>query len=268
MLTVLFWNIQKKPLLDRVARTARAHAVDVVVLAECTQTDAELLTALNGERGKKFVCPRRFTDKFRIAFSSPIRRLPPVRDTPGGYVSVYEAKFRTKPPLLLTALHLPSKQAARESLVQQAADELRRTEVDRGISTTVAFGDFNRSPFDDVMVDALGFHALMTRTLAGRRHWRTVAGTEYPTFFNPMWEFLTDRGDRPAGTYYFHESVPTNHFWYALDQVLVRPELVGKLSAVEILESDGVESLLHSTHRWPDETVASDHLPLLFRLDW
>jgi hypothetical protein len=52
MLTVLFWNIQKKPLLDRVARIVRAHAVDVVVLAECVQTDAELLAALNtGLRG-------------------------------------------------------------------------------------------------------------------------------------------------------------------------------------------------------------------------
>ena len=268
MLSVLFWNVQKKPLLDRVARIVAAHAVDVVVLAECAQTDAELLAALSAGGGKQFVCPRRFTDKFRIAFSSPIRRLPPVRDSVGGHMSIYEAKFRSKAPLLLAAVHLPSKQANRDSVVQEIAGELRRTEVNHGHARTVAFGDFNRSPFDDVLVDALGFHALMTRDLADRRHLRTIAGVEYPTFFNPMWQFLTDRRKQPAGTFYLHESEPMNHYWYACDLVLVRPELVSKLLGVEILESDGVDSLLHTTHGWPDKTTGSDHLPLLFRLDW
>jgi len=268
VLSVLFWNVQKKPLLDRVARLVRAHVVDVVVLAECAQTDAELLTALNGSEGKKFDCPRRYTNKFRIAFSSPIRRLPPVRDSAGGHMSVLEAKFRKKDPLLLAVVHLPSKQAARDSVVQGIAGELRRTEELRGYQRTIAFGDFNRSPFDDIMVDALGFHSLMTRDLADRRHLRTVAGTEYPTFFNPMWQFLTDRGVRPAGTFYLHESEPLNHYWYASDQVFVRPELVDTLTTVEILESDGVDSLLHSKHNWPDQTNCSDHLPLFFRLDW
>jgi endonuclease/exonuclease/phosphatase family metal-dependent hydrolase len=168
----------------------------------------------------------------------------------------------------LAVAHLPSKQAHRDSVVQEVAGDLRRTEQIRGHSRTVVVGDFNRSPFDDVMVDALGFHALMTRDLASRRHLRTVAGVEYPTFFNPMWRFLTDRASQPAGTYYFHESAPANHFWYALDQVLVRTELMDKLSAVEVLESDGTDSLLDGKNLWPDQAAGSDHLPLLVRLDW
>lgn len=268
MLTVLFWNIQKKPLLDRVARIVRTHAVDVVVLAECVQTDAELLATLNMGVGKKFRCPRRLTDKFRIAFSNPILRLPHRRDSVGEHMSFYEPQFRRKPSFILAIAHLPSKQAHRDSVVQEIAGDLRRTEMRLKHARTVVVGDFNRSPFDDVMVDALGFHALMTRDLADRRHLRTVAGVEYPTFFNPMWRFLTDRGSQPAGTYYFHPSVPTNHFWYALDQVLVRPEVADKLSSVEVLESDGADSLLDSANRWPDQSAGSDHLPLLVRLDW
>ena len=143
MLSVLFWNVQKMPLLDRVARIVAAHAVDVVVLAECAQPDAELLAALNVGGGKQFVSPRRMTDKFRIAFSSAIRRLPLVRDSVGGHMSVYEAKFRRRDPLLLAVVHLPSKQANRDSVVQEIAGELRRTEANRGHARTVAFGDFN-----------------------------------------------------------------------------------------------------------------------------
>ncbi len=268
MLSVLFWNVQKKPLLDRVARIVAAHAVDVVVLAECVQTDAELLAALNGARGKQFVCPRRRSPRFRIAFASPIRRMALVRDSATGYMDVFKTTTRANDPLLLAVVHLPSKQADRSSVVQETARALRQTEATQGHSRTAVFGDFNHSPFDDVMVDALGFHALMTRELVARRHLRTVAGIECPAFFNPMWDFLKDRGTRPAGTYYFRESIPTNHFWYALDQVLVRPELVDKLQTVEILESDGTDSFLDGKYGWPDRSVGSDHLPLLFRLDW
>ena len=66
MLSVLFWNVQKKPLLDRVARIVRAHAVDVVVLAECAQSDAELLAALNAGGLSAFSTPPRGEDRLAL----------------------------------------------------------------------------------------------------------------------------------------------------------------------------------------------------------
>lgn len=38
MLTFLFWNVNKKPNEERIARLARLHGVDVVILAECKIT--------------------------------------------------------------------------------------------------------------------------------------------------------------------------------------------------------------------------------------
>jgi hypothetical protein len=133
---------------------------------------------------------------------------------------------------------------------------------------TVLVGDFNLSPFDDAIVGVFGFHALLTRELARRRDARTVRGYDGPTFFNPMWQFMTDRGSRPAGTHYFPDSRPVNHFWYTPDQLLVRPGVVDKLVDVQVLETDGTDSLLDRRYGWPDTTCGSDHLPLLFRLDW
>jgi endonuclease/exonuclease/phosphatase family metal-dependent hydrolase len=82
-----------------------------------------------------------------------------------------------------------------------------------------------------------------------------------------MWRFLADRGRGPSGTYYRRESVPVNHYWHALDQVLVRPELADKVVNVEILDHDGTEPLTHPDGGWPDPDQASDHLPLLFTIN-
>lgn len=267
MLTFLFWNIQKKPLLHRVARIAHAHAVGVVILAECDQSDAELLAVLNAG-GANFYCPPRVFDTFRVAVRGPTVRLSGVFDEVSGRLSMFKVTSGRKPTLLLAVVHLPSKQSQGEGIHARIAGEIRRIESQRRISRTIAVGDFNRSPFDDVVISAMGFHAMMTRDLTHRRNMRVLGGQEYATFFNPMWQFLTDRGSSPAGTYYFRESVEQNLYWYALDQVLVRPELVDKLKSVVILDTDGSETLLNRTHGWPDSVACSDHLPLLFALDW
>jgi len=267
MLSVLFWNVQKKPLLDRVARLVRAHAVDVVVLAECAQTDAELLASLNGGGGKQFVTPPRGENRLRVATALPASQFAGVFTDTSRRLIVYEYRPTTGDPILLAGVHLPSQQSPSPYVIGRVAAELRECERGQGHDRTFVVGDFNCSPFDDVMVNALGFHALMTRELAVRQHRRTVQGEEYPTFYNPMWQFLADRAGRPPGTYYRHASVELNHFWYALDQVLVRPALADKLRAVEILETDGTDRLA-VPRGWPDESTASDHLPLLFRLDW
>lgn len=71
MLTFLFWNIQKKPLLPRVARLAQTHGADVVVLAECAHTDAELVAALNAVKRVLYRRPKRVNPIFRVASALP-----------------------------------------------------------------------------------------------------------------------------------------------------------------------------------------------------
>ncbi len=90
MLTVLFWNLQKKPLLHRVARIAVANAVDVVLLTECAQTDDELLAALNGDESGPFRLPRRFNNRFRVVSHFPKTRFREVFTDASGRLSMYE----------------------------------------------------------------------------------------------------------------------------------------------------------------------------------
>jgi endonuclease/exonuclease/phosphatase family metal-dependent hydrolase len=156
----------------------------------------------------------------------------------------------------------------RNGAAAEVAGALRQFESKRGHERTVVVGDFNLNPFDDGLIGASGFHSLMTRSLTREWNGRVVQGTERPAFFNPMWQFLTDRGSRPSGTLYFDAPRPINPYWHTPDQVLVRPGLVDRLVEVQVLETDGIDSLLDARSGRPDETNGSDHLPLLFRLDW
>lgn len=118
------------------------------------------------------------------------------------------------------------------------------------------------------MVWAGGLHAVMSRDLLERRDGeRTVRGVGYSLFYNPMWGVLGDRTPGPPGTYYRASSESVNYFWNTYDQVLLRQELMSHLRDVLVPDNDGVNSLLTAAGL-PDKVSGSDHLPLVFRLDW
>ena len=269
----MFWNIQKKPLLHRVARIAAGQAVDIVLLTECVQSDAGLLAALNGGGKGPFRCPTRRNDRFRVASRFPASVFGERYTDASRRLSVYELKTSPTQPILLGLVHLVSPaqwedRVHRNGAAVEVAGDLRQFERKRGHGRTILVGDFNLYPFDDGLVGVSGFHSMMTRELARGRDQRVVQGTNRPAFFNPMWEFLTDRGPRPSGTLFFDQTRPVNPYWHTPDQVLVRPELLDRLVEVQVLETDGTDSLLHGTTGRPETEYGSDHLPLLFRLDW
>lgn len=82
-----------------------------------------------------------------------------------------------------------------------------------------------------------------------------------------MWGLFGDRTPGPAGTYYYDNSTPVTYFWNVFDQVLLRPDLMHRLDALDVLSNDGDGSLL-TPHGRPDRARGSDHLPLFFRLDF
>ncbi len=134
-----------------------------------------------------------------------------------------------------------------------------------GHQRTVLVGDLNMNPFDLGMVGAQALNAVMTRDLA-RSEGRVVAGRSYRFFYNPMWGCFGDRTPGPAGTFFYSASNPRSYYWHLFDQVLLRPALMDALVELRILEDDGQESLLTDRRR-PRSSEASDHLPVLFRLD-
>lgn len=272
MLTFLFWNIQKKPILHRVARICAKHNVDVVILAECSVPVEPAKRQISVLAGTEYAYPVSLSDRIRL-YARPLQyRIEPAFDDANSRLSIRRL-LREPDRTLLALVHLPSAQGGWNSddqyeMAREVASQIEAIERVEFCERTLVVGDFNMNPYDNGMVSGFGFHAHLTHDLARRRSRRTVQErTTRKAFFNPMWQFLAERGRKPSGTYYFDAAKPINPYWHVLDHVLVRPELCDKLMSVEVLDDDGTDSLVHEAGRWPDKRSGSDHLPLLFRMD-
>jgi hypothetical protein len=131
----------------------------------------------------------------------------------------------------------------------------------------VLIGDLNANPFEPGIVGAGALNAVMTRRLSQRRA-RTVNGQAYPYFYNPMWGHFGDRADRYSGTYFYDRGEHVTYFWNLFDQIMLRPalldcfdpgdlQIISRVGGLDLLSKDGL----------PNRNVASDHLPLVFRID-
>ena len=270
MLSFLFWNLNGKPLDTRVARIVAAHDVDVVILAECAVSVPSVERALNAASQRLFhgIAGDHHRTVVYVRFSRDF--VTPV----GGesrLASIRRVRLPARPEILLAAVHLHSRLYRGPESLNAAcfplSASIRRAEEEAGHSRTILVGDFNLNPFEPGVVGAVGLHGVMTRDIA-RRGSRIVDDHAYPFFYNPMWGLLGDSSTGPPGTYYHDRSGHVAHFWNMFDQVLVRPALLDYFATdnVQILTDDGFEPLLTSNGR-PDKAMASDHLPLIFRLD-
>lgn len=251
-----------------VASLAHEQQVDVVIVAECSIADSELLTTLRQTTGQKFRHPKSIASKIRIFSRLPQNAIRPAFDDLSGRLTIREIVTGNR-SFLLAAVHFPSKvhwsDEGQQAETQILARHIDQTETDRGHRRTVLVGDLNMNPFESGVVSSHGLHGVMTQEIA-RQASHTVAGREYPFFYNPMWGLFGDRTDGPPGTHFFRKARPLMYFWNMFDQVLIRPGLLDEFEGVRILDACGATSLTTS-RGLPDESVGSDHLPILFELN-
>jgi endonuclease/exonuclease/phosphatase family metal-dependent hydrolase len=169
----------------------------------------------------------------------------------------------------MALVHLPVKSGGvqdtdQHSWAEWIARDIAQIEDDEQCFDTVLVGDMNMNPFDPGMVSVMGIHGLMTRELAQLPD-RLHKGRSFRRFYNPMWGLFGDRTPGPAGSYFWNSSVPSNPHWHMFDQVLLRPSLMNRLYDLQILDSDGYDSLLVNGKAGRDHL--SDHLPIAFSLN-
>lgn len=133
-------------------------------------------------------------------------------------------------------------------------------------SKSVLVGDFNLQLYSHGVVSARGLNATMSKFIA-KKEKRIINGIERKYFYNPMWNIMG--ADREVQGTYFNSSDRKEEslYWYTLDQVLVRPQMIDnclneKLEIVDRIK----ESSLLSLHKVNAEKY-SDHLPIIFEID-
>ena len=243
------------------------------MLAECRVPIAELLIAMNKDGAYTY---RLLRD--RLAIQRPSRlvlvsRLPraqvrPVAGIPE--VAIYKVRPLEGDELLLVAMHLPSKlyhdATAQTLLATRLPSLIVAAERSAKHHRTIVMGDLNMDPFEAGVTSSETLHAVMDRQVA-LRETRQVQGQRRSLFYNPMWSRLGDGTSGPPGTYYMAASGPLTNYWYTLDQVLIRPDLLANFrdENLIVLTQAGQINLL-SPAGIPNTSVASDHLPLLFTI--
>lgn len=226
MATFLFWNINRKNVIDDIVTACHDNSVDILILAESTIPEVSLLQALNRGRRQTYLSPFNPSPRLSFFFRYPDDSVQLVHD--GGGVSIRNITPPIGLDVLLVAVHFPSKLHMNDS--EQAIHAVRVSqEIDKaedrvGHENSLVIGDFNMNPFETGLVAADGFHAVMDRQIALKES-RTVQGEKRKFFYNPMWSRLGDASVGPVGTYY-HSGGHVSYFWNTFDQVLLRPNLL------------------------------------------
>lgn len=271
MTAFLFWNLNRKPLQTIVANLALRYEVDVIMLAECSITPDALLRTLNPPGTSEYqYAPSPGCKKIKVFTRFSSEFIPAISET--DRLTIRHLKLPGLTDILLAVIHFPSKLHFRSEDSQRdeciiLANSIRDAERKVGHFRTVLVGDLNMNPFEAGVVSAAGLHGVMSRRIVEGGA-RVVQNRKWLFFYNPMWSLLGDASPGPPGTYYYRSSEYVVFFWNMFDQVLIRPELLHLFNSedLEILQSDGDISFL-SSRGLPDRDVASDHLPIFFKLD-
>jgi len=229
-----------------------------------------LLAALNSGGGTGFHLSTGVSKGVTVLTRFSREFLRPVFES--NHISISRVALPPRSELLLAAVHMPSKlHSSGESQSFECIELARRIEQEEdraGHQRTVLVGDMNMNPFEPGMVSSGGLHGVMSRKIAERAT-RIVQGREYRLFYNPMWGKFGDLESDTAGSYLYDNSQHVNYFWHIFDQVLLRPELASRFDSnqLSIVKSVGDRSLVRGDGR-PDATLYSDHLPIVFELDF
>ena len=265
----LFWNLGGRTIVPLVRLAAAINRVDILILAEVSLPPASVEEQLNIDSAEfryaggnyqrvHFYC--RFDNRFLTLLSETDK------------YSIRRLRLPARKELLLVGAHLPSLMAVSATHIAEEcrflSAEIQRIESVENHRRTVLMGDLNLNPFDSVLVQTTGLHAVASRITA-LRNTRTVQNRSFPFFYNPMWGYLGDRHSDSAGTFYYGSSEHLAYFWNTFDQVLLRPELVEDFShdQVQVLTRIGSIDLVKGNGR-PDGSVGSDHLPVTLELNF
>jgi exonuclease III len=266
----LLWNIGRRPLADTIRRLVVQHDVDILVLVESNIAPGAVVQALNADGPADFdfspsQCLKvQLYHRFSSNFVTPIFE--------GHRFSIREVSLPLMETFLLAVAHLPDKRNFRDgSQTQEAfrfAEEIRKAETEVGHRRTVLVGDLNMNPFEEGIVGTEALHGVMTRAIAARGE-RRVQGRLPPMFYNPTWKHFGAGEEEPPGTYYSERYEGVCYFWNLFDQVLIRPTLIPfwRDRSFRILSKVGDDSLLNR-RGVPDRQRYSDHLPIVFELDF
>jgi len=263
---LFFWNTGGCKIDNHLISVVNKKDIDLLVLAEFNENDSDFLEQINKEE-EIFECIPQIGCK-RISIFCRTNMVEIEHGPESSYYTIKKFTLKNNFVFLMVAVHLPSK--LNQNFITQTLeatefkDEIELAEKQLETDNTFVVGDFNMNPFEYGMVSASAFHSVPCKRVASSNA-RKIKNREHKFFYNPMWNLFGDIDNNP-GTYFHRDSQQTVYFWNILDQVILRPSLIGyfKLEELKILKNIDQSSLVSED----DRPNVSDHLPIVFKFDF
>ena len=257
---VAFWNTNNNKIIDEyIVDLVNEYKIDIICLAEYSGKAEKVYSKINIGKNYSLIdapgCER-------VTIISNISEFEPAYQSKYCTIQIIENK------MIFCVAHLPSRIHSdiekRRLVVFDIVRQINELEIKINISKTIIVGDLNDNPYEYTCLGADTFHGIPIENDA-RRIKRTIYGSEYKMFYNPMWNLLGEK-NYPPGTYYYVSNDAMCSYWNMYDQVMIRPALIDSFdkSKLKILYEIKNRSLIDSAGH-PDVQI-SDHLPIIFEI--
>lgn len=146
---------------------------------------------------------------------------------------------------------------------------IKQVEIENNTKNSIVVGDFNLDPYDDGLLYADAFNAIMSKNTVLKSSKRKYGNEYFEFFYNPGWSLLGKEDvNGVAGTFRYRNTgkikVP---IWHVLDQVILRKSLIKNYvnDSLSIITSVNGHNFIKSDGR-PNYIKYSDHLPIEFKM--
>ncbi|MBQ0142678.1 MAG: endonuclease/exonuclease/phosphatase family protein [Prevotellaceae bacterium] len=270
----LYWNIHKRAsFFDAIVEMVCENEVDILMLAEFHEKKLELVleAQLQARIPNYHIVPQIQSNKVVIFSCLKNNTIADIYDSSRLTIKKLYSSVLDESINLAICHFYDAHNATAENQSEYAQDvreQIETIEKKDSCSKTILCGDLNMNPFDEGVVKARGFNAVMDKGIA-RNEYREVNGNRFMFFYNPMWGFLGDTGKGDVcGTYYYNPSQPIQYYWHVLDQVLVRPSLLDFFDTNKLrIVTKTTKYNFITKQGLIDAKNYSDHLPILFNLN-
>lgn len=266
----LLWNIYNKNFIDVLTEVIMENEIDVIAMIECEKLDVQALLNLLHRQHYEMRLVEIYPDNSNIKLlaKNPIKITPKKESD---HFSVYKIWYGGD-LLLLSILHLcngmykeESARNFRASLICQQIEKIEDEVYGERERKGLVIGDFNLQPYSYGIAGVLSFNATMSIEKA-KKVYRKIGVEKRRFYYNPVWD-LMGKNNLVQGSYYNDsDGQDKSIFWYAYDEVLLRPYLIDRFNWDNFKYITKTKNRSFLIRKSIDKKKYSDHLPLKFEI--
>ncbi len=263
----LFWNINKKPLINEITELIIESKCHIAAFAEVDDNSIQqIIKKLNEDSNIKECCfyETPGCDRLKIIVIGSNQRLFLLKQN--SYYSLIKITGKHT-NAIIGFVHFPSKlhcsTEALTNLLHKFREDIVVEESLHSIQHSVLIGDFNISPFESPMISFYGMGA--SNGIECSQRSPSIYQESNKLFYNPMWILYARYNERP-GSYHYLKTDINVLTWHFLDQVIIRPSLIEFFNFDSLTLMTGTKNFDYTNRN--NKPKISDHLPLICEIEF